>query len=425
MSGRDRTRRFVLAAAAVLGQRSAQIATSLVLFPLVLHTLGEARFAVWAAVTSLIMLAGLADFGLGPAIMTLVPRALAVGDTTRARDCLGAALTLGCALGALFAGLGSAAALCVAAPGEAPSYLIAIAAIAINVPLGTASSTWIALQRGWMVGLWELVQTVLLLCGLAAAVALTLDVRAYVAAFYAALVVANSANLASLLVRRPEIRPARLPPIGALRDMLHTGSQYFALTLLDALTFALDNVIALELLGSAASVQMAVAQRLCSAAAGLLQMMVQPLWSAFAEAAARDDRDWIARTLFRTTAWVAAAAIAGSAILVAFGHPLLRLWLGTDVGISQGFLWVMALWIVTQSVMRVQILLLNALRVVRLQIIVFGIATAMALALKVVLALIYGPMGILLATAVALPSVVIPLMALRRSKSLTRNSARA
>jgi O-antigen/teichoic acid export membrane protein len=395
-------------------QRLIAVIGTFLVYPRVLHALGTDQFGVWGATTSLVMLVIIADFGVGPAIVTLVSHALATGKTQEPREHFTAALMAACGISILIASAGSLFCFLVVPRSELVLYLIAVTGVAINVPLGAASAAWLALQRGWMLAFWDFLQNVLFVIGLAAATLFTHDVRVFVAAVYGALLAANVANLWSLMVRHPELRPAGLSAsLAQIGIVLRTGSRYFALSALDALSYLFDNTIALQMLGPVASAKMAVVQRICLPAIGLLMVVAQPLWPAFVEAATRNDRSWIFRALAGGTLLVTGAAVAGSCVIVIFGHRLLKLWLGADLGIGAPLLWAMAGWIVSFSLVRVQVLLLNALRIVDFQIAVFGVATLIALALKFALAPTYGISGILMATAVTFPVVILPAIAWR------------
>jgi O-antigen/teichoic acid export membrane protein len=389
----ERNRRVVLAAAAGVAQRSVAVVGTFMMFPQVLHALGTNQFGVWGATTSLSMLVAVADFGVGSAIMTLVAHAIASEEFDKPREYFAAAV------------------FCFAPKAEMPIYLVAVVGVAINVPLGSAQSAWQALQRGWVSAFWDLVQTLFLITGLVMAVLWTRDLRIYVSVVYAALLSASALNMTFLLISHPELRPTNLmAAIERLKTVMSTGFRYFILSVLDGLSYLLDNVIALQLLGAAASAKMLIAQRVCVAAIGLLMVVAQPLWPAFVDAAARGDRNWIYRALARGSLLVTGAAIAGSSIIVLFGSALLKLWLKTNIGIDQSLLWVMALWIVSLSLVRVQILLLNALRIMRFQIVIFTVATLISLWLKFVLAPRFGIAGILFATAATFPIIILPAM---------------
>jgi hypothetical protein len=87
---------------------------------------------------------------------------------------------------------------------------------------------------------------------------------------------------------------------------------------------------------------------------------------------------------------------------------MLRWWLHTDLGIGQGLLWAISVWILAQALFRVPNLLLNGLSILRYQIALFSISTTVALALKFALAPYFGVAGILWGTTAAVFVVVIP-----------------
>ncbi len=176
---RQRDRRIMLASSAGLLQRCAQLATAVITLPLALHTLGVAGFGLWGAATSLVWLSPMLDFGLGSALVTLLPRAAADGRTEEARQHVSAALLGGCLLAAALLCLGGCVWL-IWRPG-AP-FLIAGIGLVLNIPLGIAGNIWLGLQKGHVAGFWELMQTLLTFSLLLAAVFAGAGVAAMTAA---------------------------------------------------------------------------------------------------------------------------------------------------------------------------------------------------------------------------------------------------
>lgn len=413
MLAHKRNRRIVASASFGVFQRLVQVACTLLIMPLTLGALGPARFGVWGAVASLAWMGGLLDLGTGSALVTLVARSLARNRVDEARTHLTGALTIGSCLACLLLGLAFTAWLVGVgvggSRGNSAPYLIAFAGLALNVPLSSANNVWMALQKGYISGFWELVQTVLTTLGLFCAAAFTHDVRVYVAVVYAGLVLANLGSLMHLFLLQPELRPQRLPEsLASIREVAGSGILFFILNITAGLSFMLDNVLALQLLGPEASARMTIAMRICMTAIGMLMALSQPLWPAFTDAAHTADRRWIRKTLLRGSALLASATVAGSAVLILFGQPLLRLWLHTNLGIGQPLLWAISVWVLVQALGRVPNLLLNALALIRFQIAVTAIATLVAWALKFALAPWLGVAGILWGTSVTALLIGIP-----------------
>jgi O-antigen/teichoic acid export membrane protein len=403
-----RDRRIAMAASAGVFQRAVQMASTLVLMPLLLHVLGVAQFGVWGAASSLAWFSGLADIGIGTALVTLVARSAATRDNEAARTHIAGALSFGSIIATLILMIAAGSWVLAGRQAGAGPYLIAIAGLALNIPLNSANNVWMGLQKGFVSGFWELVQTLLTLAGLLAAAAITRDVRFYVAIVYGAIVVANAGSLIHLFVVHPELRPRRLVPWAAVRQVIREGFLLFLLNLSGGLSFLLDNILALHLLEPEALARMTIALRICMSGLGVLVVMAQPLWPAFTEAAESFDPHWIRSRLLHGMAVLVGIAAGSSSVLLVFGERLLRLWLHSRLSFDGTLLWAIAGWIVTQAVVRVPNLLLNALSIIRYQIVVTATTTILALGLKFVLAPYLGVAGMLWATSATILVVALP-----------------
>jgi O-antigen/teichoic acid export membrane protein len=400
-----------MAAGAGVFQRTVQVASTLVLMPLLLRVLGLAGFGVWGAASSLAWFSGLVDIGIGTALVTLVARSSASGNDEEARLQVSGALSFGCGIAGLMIAAALIASFVTGWQGSTGPYLIAVAGLALNVPLNSANNIWMALQKGYISGFWELVQTLLTLGGLVAAALVTRNVSVYVAITYGAIVVANAGSLIHLFVIHPELRPRGFVSLSSARRVVGEGFLLFALNLVGGASFLFDNVLTLQLLGPEASARMTIALRICMTGLGILLVMSQPMWPAFTEAVARSDRHWIRNSLLRGTAVLTGAAAAGSVVFLTFGERLLRLWLNSSLGIDQALLWAIAAWAVVQAIIRVPHLLLNGLSILRFQIAAFGTATIVAFCLKAPLARYLGVAGILFSTpatvlVIAFPAII-------------------
>jgi len=406
---RLRNRRILLASGAGVFQRLAQLAAALITLPLVLHALGVAGFGVWGAATSLAWLIGILDFGLGAALVTAIPSALAAGPAGAAQAFVAASLLGGCGVMLLF--LLPLAMLAGLAPAHLPGlpFVIAWGCLAVNVPLSAAGNIWYGLQKGHMAGGWDLVQNGLMLGLLVLAAWHGAGVAALVGCVYAAALLANAGSLTHLLLTEPRVRPRWAGISRAVwRRILGSGLLLFSLSAVASLGYAFDNILALAWVGPAAAARMAVAMRLCVTAAGFISVATQALWPAFVEAISLRDFSWVRRSLLQATGVIMALAAGGSVLVVAFGTPVLRLWLRTDMRLPPDLFWAMAAWITVLAAPRVAGLLLNAAGVLRAQIAVQAVAAALALAAKYLLAPRFGVAGILAATPLVWAILVCP-----------------
>jgi O-antigen/teichoic acid export membrane protein len=381
---------------------------TVVTMPLVLHGLGVAGFGVWGAAASLAWLTGMLDLGLGSALVTLLPRVLAGGQSGEVAGLVAASLGGAAALGVVLGVGGAGLVVVFAGPGVVGPVLLAVMGLAVNVPLSIAGNVWFGLQKGFWAGVWELAQTGLTLSFLLLAVALHGGVLAMVAAVYGGLVLANAGSLAHLFWSHPQVRPGAL----ARRNFVvvaRQGGVLFAIMAAVSCTYGFDNLLTLHWLGAAASARMTVALRLCTTAAGLVTVVTQPLWPAFVDAAAKGDARWAVNILVWGTAAVAVLAGGGAVLIGLFGAAVLRWWLGADIGVGPGLLWWCGAWIFVLCVPRVAGLLFNAASILRLQLVAALLALPVAFGLKFLLAPVWGVAGILAGTVLAWVLVVWPM----------------
>jgi O-antigen/teichoic acid export membrane protein len=406
---RARNRNIFFSVSAGLAQRSAQTLSALITLPVTLHVLGASGFGVWGTATSLAWLTSLLDLGLGSALVTLLPRSIASGRMEQARSELLAALLGGAALGVVVVVICAIALALNSDRQAALPFIVAGLALALNVPLSIAQHVWFGLQKGHVAGAWELLQTILTLLLVLAAAAAGGGVTALVIAVYAGMVLASAGSLIHLLLSQPSLRPrVWRTSVTELRAVIAPGSVLFGISACSACAFVFDNALALRWLGPIAAAQMAIAMRVCTTAAAFLSSLTHPLWPAFVEAAASDDRVWERSNLTWGTLATVGCTLVGAVLLIAFGQPALRLWLHADLHLSGGLIWAMAAWIVALAVPRVAGLLLNAVSILRFQLTMVAIAAAVAFGLKIISARQIGVAGILAAMPCAWAVVIWP-----------------
>lgn len=402
--------RAVLRGASVgLIQKFFTIAASLLVMPLVLHRLGAESFGIWGAITSLGALSGWLDLGVGPVLVTHVARHTAHGEGEHSRELISCALFLGIIVCLLLLVALGVFWLVGGAQGRLQLYWVALAAMALNVPLSTAGSVWAALQKVHVSESWGLVQASLSTCGMLTACLVTKQVWVYVLLFYTAILLANIGSLTHLLLQHKELRPQlRLPSRAALSSILDGGLTFFALTIVGDLSFMLDNVLTLELCGAQAAARMTIITRICLMSIAILGTISQPLWPAFADAFARKEYVWVTRCMLFSMGLLTGLALLGAAILLNWGDWLLGWWLHEQLHFGRFLMWTVCFWIVAQALSRIPTLLLNGLAIIRYQLVTCLIGTAVALALKYYLGVQWHEAGILWGTTLTSAFIVTP-----------------
>ena len=254
-----------------------------------------------------------------------------------------------------------------------------------------------------MTSVWEAAQTIATIIGLVALTRLSGDARLYVAVTVGALLAANIGSTAHLLIAHPQLRPSfALAPAGRGWALIRAGTPYLLLSLSLTLAVNLDSVVALSMLGAGDASRMAIAQRACLSAYGLLWVVTQPLWPAFAHAESRGDMAWVRRHVLGAALLVGACALTGGLILVVLGQRLVALWMGGAMRIGQDVFWAMFAWILILSLVRTVDVLLTGLGAVWFQARTAIACSLLAFALKLALAPVVGVAGILSADGLRL-----------------------
>jgi O-antigen/teichoic acid export membrane protein len=244
---------------------------------------------------------------------------------------------------------------------------------------------------------------VLALGGTLAAIALEARIPWLLLAFAGAPVVTSTANALVLFGwRRPSLRP-RLAAVGrvAVRRLFHLGALFFVLQLGAMVIFGADNLIVAQVFGAGSVTDYVVPMRLFVIAPTVLGIAFYPLWPAYGEALARRDVAWVKRTLVRSMVGALVVAGSASAVLVAFGRPVIHGWVGDRVTPGWLLLFGFAAWAVMWSVGYALSMFLNGANIVRLQVVATVAAAVTATLAKIFLGRAIGLPGVVWATVIA------------------------
>lgn len=346
--------------------------------PLCLAHLGGERFGIWAAITSLTMLLTFADLGLGNALMSASARAAGLNDHAAVRRLVSSTFVL--LLAAAVVGFsvfllararipwatlfGARDALAT----DARTAVTAFAAMfALIMPLVAVARAQYGLQVSHVANLWQGAGALMSLALVWLAIRHDAGLPTLVAALMGGPLIAAMANALTWLPRNrltPRLSELRR---GDIRDLGRTGLAFFVLQLGAALLYSSDHLIAGHVLGADAVGQYAVARTLFSVIPMGVNLLLQPLWPAYAEAQAQGDQAWIHRTVWRALGWSLFLSLSASLVLLAAAPWLLDVWLGARMEISTGLLTALAVWAVVEAAGNGIAMLANGLGRLRFQ----------------------------------------------------------
>ena len=411
--GKRRYRRAAATSATSLVARGANLASFLLVVPLTVRYLGSVRYGVWMTALSIVGFLGLTNLGMGNALITLIARTDAVDDERDAGRYVSTAvflfaaisLILGVAAIATFSIIPWSAVFNVPAgslSSDAGRVAAAVVGVClVGIPIGLVTQIRLGYQHGYVTAWWDTAGRVLTVATVAVAVAVGASLPVLVAAAAAPLV-GSIANFGLLIRKRPALRPRlRSAERRHAQVLLRSGGLFFFLQLALVIGFSTDNFVAAQVLGPSAVTQYAVPRGLAFAGIGLLTVFIAPLWPAYAEALARNDRGWVLRTLRRSIVLSTAVATAGAMVFLMAGRPIIRLWSRGAVVPSRSLLIGFAIWIVLASAGTALAMFLNAAHVVGLQVVCSSLMAIANITLSVFLAKKIGVAGIIWGSVIA------------------------
>lgn len=405
---RERYRRAGFTAAAAFLAKLVGLAAVFVTVPLTLDYLGTERYGLWMTISSVALLLGFADLGIGNGVLNAIAEAHGRDDQRLGREAVSSGFfilsLIAVALVALFAAVYSLVpwpsvynvtseqAMSEAGPATAVFFLV----WALNLPVGVVQRVQLGYQKGFVNYAWQAAGSLLALAFAVLAIALEAGLPWLVLALTGGPLLAVALNGAvEFGWVRPWLRPAwaYVSSRVALR-ILRLGSWFFVIQLAMALGYASDYFVVAQVLGSPEVTQYAVPARLFAFIGVLVGMLIAPLWPAYGEAMAKGDVDWVGRTLGRSLTLTLVLTAVPAAALIVLGKPVVHAWVGDAVNPSYWLLAGLALWAVMTGLGSTVAIFLNGASVLRFQAVCTVLMAVAALALKILFADRWGVAGI-------------------------------
>jgi O-antigen/teichoic acid export membrane protein len=412
---KERYRRAALTTLTQGAAKGVAVLTMVVSVPLTLNYLGPERYGMWMTMSSVVLLLGFADLGLGLGLMNSVSEAHGRDDRQAAVNFVSSGFFMLSAVAVLILIAFSIAYLFIPWPKvfnvksqiairEAGAAMaVFVVCFAVNLPLGVAQQVQLGYQEGFMNSLWESGGRVLGLLGLLLVIYLKGGLVWLVLAVAGAPALAWLLNVFLLFgFRRPWLRPRwNLATFTCARKLFRIGILFFFLQVGVSLAFVSDNLVAAQVLGPEAVALYSVTFRMFSVASVMATLLSWPLWPAYGEAMARGDILWVKRTLSRSLIITLVITLIPSIILVIFGPRIIRLWVGPGINPSFLLLLAMGIWTTMSAVWGALAMFLNGANLLQFQLVCVSSMAISALGAKIWLAQAVGLPGIVWGTIIA------------------------
>jgi len=424
--GASRYHRAVISSGALVLARATTLFSMLILVPMLLTHLDYEHFGLWMTFSSIAALMAFSDFGLGNGLMTLLAAASAEESDESLRTLISngfaAMVLLSMPVTLLIAAIGYSAPLSVwlgtssIPAGELRSSVIilALGGVAGGIA-GIAGRVQAGLQTGYIASLWSAVSSVLLFLCLMGGIHWHLPFVELVGISVAVPIVASAANtIWYFTYKAPALRPdIATVDGGQIAGLFRTGCFFFMLQIATAITFATDNLIIAGTMGVEAVPDYAVPARLFGFISLAVAIIVQPLWPAYAEAAARGDAAWVRKTFLRSLVIAFGVSVCVASTLFLLRGVVFPLWTAAHINVESKVAAALAVWCVVESCGVALAMLLNGLKVIRFQMATAFAHTVLSIPVRYLFLQKFGLWGLPAATTtVYLATAIIPCLIL-------------
>ena len=185
----------------------------------------------------------------------------------------------------------------------------------------------LGLQEGYKLHLWTATGSLATLLGIAVCAHFATGSAPFVVVSVFCPLLAMVGNWSTFFWKlEPRLRPRfSLFRIDVARLIASSGGIFLLQQIFSALTYGVDGLIIVRVLGPAAVAEYSVAQRLFAMAL-LSQFLSLPLWPAFGDALARGDRTWLRHSIPRAIALNVGMNLTAGLLLTIFGKQVLKFW---------------------------------------------------------------------------------------------------
>lgn len=353
----DRYRRAILTSIASLLSRGVTVVTAIITVPLVLGYLGTERYGVWLTLSSLVTMLAVADLGVSRSLINHFSRAMGKNDYEEATGLVasaffsltGLAIFLVLVFGFAFPLVPWNNLLNVTSPMARaevePSILVLFACWIIDWITRLFLRVNEGRQAGYVNNLWEVVGRCFTLGAILHIIDSGVGLPGLVLVLAGVPLLANIANVAYLLNTNRWLipRPAKYVPALA-RRILRTGVGFLGLDISYLVIFNGTLLIISNVLGASAVPEFGVPARAFAVINMMTALLVNPLWPAFAEAAARGEYAWIRKAFRRSLVLTICVGLVPTLILIFAGREIFYAWVGDSVVPKMGLLVVLGLW---------------------------------------------------------------------------------
>ena len=410
---KERYRLTILGAMADTVSSGLGLLALIITVPLTLSYLGEERFGVWMTVASLAAMLTFLDLGVGNGFVSHIAKTKAQGNFEEFRCTVTRGLILllliGIVVGALLGGINTLLPLetiisVETAQAKEEARILSwvfIVLFSLSIPLNGIYRVYQGLQKSWVVHVLKSAGSILSIIAVVFLSKIEAEPHYLLMATYGIhtlmpiILLIHSAKQRWLTYDfHDDWKNAKLE----YQYLLNVGGLFFVLQIGTMIGWGADTLIVSSLAGAAAVAQFVVAQRMYQVVILPMSIINAPLWGAYADAKAHDDKFFILNTLKKSLLNTVAVSSLLSISMFLLSGIILELWIGETIHVQKSLLFGFAVWTVMQSVGNSFAMYLNGMHIIKPQVISVILFCILALPLKIHFVPEYGAEAVIWST---------------------------
>lgn len=434
----ERQRRIALTSLTAIIYKVISSAIPLITLKITYSYLGVEVYGLWSAVTNFFALFAFSDLGLGNGLQTMLSHASGKDDLEQSKILVSSTYWVLWVVAAILLSvfiiaypIVDWAHLMNATQQEtiklaAPVVFVIVLPKILSIPVAIISRTQLALQEGYNSNVWGIVGSLLSLIFIVLCAHFDFG---KIWLLLGSSVIPLIISILNMVVyygyqRRDLCLSYKYVKKDSIKSLLQLGISFFFLSILTTVGLSMDTFIVAKTCSLSDAASFSVIYKMSIVISSVLAIFCQPLWGANGEAIARGEYEWVRTNTQRMSRALAVITIIGSVLFVALSKIIFKIWLGPEFEFSIICLTFLCAIQVAQAFISPYFMFLNAVGIVRFQLLLFGIYTPLSFILKFYMARIYGSTAIP-ATGLLLYVIIIVIfsviIARRTLKKLSRN----
>lgn len=404
----ERNRRILLTSITGSISKLLSMAIPLITVKITYNYLGEELYGLWSATTSFFAIFQFADLGLANGLKTKLSHAYGREDLHLSRQLISSTYSVLTIISMLillvfiimypiidWARVVNAETEKAIALAGGVVFAIVFSRI-LMIPLSLVNRTQLALQEGYRSNIWTSFSYILSLVLIYVVSKLDLGILTMIWVSSMIVVIVATANMFFYFnFQRKEYKPSiKMVDRDLSKSLLRTGFNFFILSILTTVGLSLDNFIVARTISLSEAASYSILYKVTHMIGGVTTMLSAPMWAANGEAFSRGETGWIKHNTKKMAGVLFMISTLASIVLILIANTLFRLWLGNEFEFSILVLIGMLVLQILLSVVTSYFMVLNALGIVRIQILLFAIYTPLSFILKYVFAIKIGSLAI-------------------------------